>query len=291
MKDQIINGWFSEVCNMWPGRALSIKLKKTLYSERSKFQQIDVYQTETCGVMLVLDGIIQCTQYDEFTYQEMLTHLPMFSHPNPERVLVIGGGDGGILREITKHSCVKEIDICEIDEEVINVSKRFLSTMACGFDDPRVNVRIADGNEFIKDRQAYYDVVIVDSSDPIGPAEALFQEPFYASMKSALKAGGVIATQSESFFLHQDVVKNLYNIVGKLFPVYGYAYILIPTYPGGNIGISLGSLGPEVKKPARKPDAKMKNELKYYSEEIHEAAFILPAFGKRMLDAIESNIN
>ena len=282
--DRIIKNWFSEICPMWPGRALSIEIKKELYSKKSKYQQIDIFETTNCGKMLVLDNIIQLTEDDEFAYQEMLAHVPMFSHPNPRRVLVIGGGDGGILREVAKHKSVEEIDICEIDEEVINVSKKYIPSMACGFDDSRVRVHIQDGNEFIQDRQKYYDVIIVDSSDPIGPGEALFEKPFYVSMKTALKDDGIIATQAESFFLHKEVVKNLVGIVADLFPIYGYSYILIPTYPGGNIGICLGSMKHEVKDPIQSPSKKMQDKLNYYSNEVHKASFILPEFGRRMLN-------
>ena len=287
--NQIMNGWFSEICDLWPGRALSIDIEKTWYSKRSAYQQIDLYETKSVGKMLVLDGIIQFTEDHEFTYQEMLTHLAMFAHPKPEKILVIGGGDGGVLREIGRHSIVKEIDICEIDEEVIKVCKEFVPSMACGFDDPRVNLHIADGNLFVKARQAYYDVIIVDSTDPIGPGEALFQEPFYASMKSALNSGGIIATQAESLFLHKDIVHELLSIVNRLFPVWAYSYMLVPTYPGGNIGVCLASSGSEVKKPARLPDALLQSQLKYYTPQIHESSFILPAFGERMIAEIQGS--
>lgn len=282
--NEIINGWFSELCEMWPGATLSVEIEKTLYSNASEFQQIDVYQTKNLGVMLVLDGIIQCTEFDEFAYQEMLTHVAMFSHPQPEHVLVIGGGDGGILREITRHQCVKEVDICEIDEEVIKVSKEFLPLMACGFDDPRVRLHIADGNEFIKNRQSYYDIIIVDSTDPIGPAKALFEETFYRKLKTALRDDGIIATQAESFFMHREVVLKLIKIAAGLFPVYGYCCFYVPTYPGGNIGACLGSMKYPVKEPIRKPSAKMRSVLKYYSPEIHKASFILPAFAQKILE-------
>ncbi|OGV38986.1 MAG: spermidine synthase [Lentisphaerae bacterium GWF2_45_14] len=281
---KLINGWFSETSPLWPGWALSLEIEETLYSRKSKYQEIDVYRTKSCGTMLVLDGVIQATEFDESGYQEMLTHIPIFAHSNPERVLVIGGGDGGILREAAKHSSVKEIDICEIDEDVINVSKKFLPSMACGFSDPRVSVHIMDGSEFIKNRQQYYDVIIVDSSDPVGPAETLFKHSFYEGMKTALRPGGMIATQAESIFFHKDIVKSLINIAKTLFPVYGYAVTLVPTYPGGNIGICIGSLGNDVKTPSRQPDKTMKEKLKYYSPEIHRAAFVLPAFGKDLFN-------
>lgn len=284
--NEIINGWVSEICPMWEGRALSIKIKEQLYSVKSEYQQIDIYETTNCGKMLVLDNIIQCTESDEFAYQEMLTHIPMFAHPNPKKILVIGGGDGGVLREIARHNTVEVIDICEIDEEVIKASKKFIPSMSCGFDDSRVTVHIADGSEFIKNRQGYYDVIIVDSSDPIGPGEALFQEPFYIAMKTALNDSGIIATQGESFFLHQEVVKDLMKIVKGLFPITGYSYMLVPTYPGGNIGICIASNKYQVELPNREIEESFQKKLKYYSEKIHKASFVLPYFGEQMLKDI-----
>lgn len=282
---RIIDGWFSEICPMWPGISLSLEIDKILYSEKSKFQQIDLFQTKNHGKMLVLDGIIQLTQSDEFAYQEMLAHVPMFAHPCPENILVIGGGDGGILRELGRHDCVKHIDFCEIDEDVIKVCKEFLPDLACGFDDPRVNVHIADGSLYVQEHKNKYDVIIVDSSDPIGPGEVLFEKPFYKGLKGALKQNGIVATQGESFFMHKDCVLNLVKITRELFPVQGYSYFLVPTYPGGNIGICLGSLGPELKKPNRKIKRKIQEQLKYYCPEIHEASFILPYFARKMLMA------
>jgi spermidine synthase len=233
--------------------------------------------------MLALDGIIQLTEEDEFAYQEMMTHVAMFSHPSPRKALVIGGGDGGVLRELSKHSCLERIDICEIDRTVIDISKKFFPSTACGFDDPRVNVHVMDGNAFIKGHSSEYDVIIVDSSDPIGPGEKLFEKPFYENMKAALTGKGIIASQAESIFLHPKIVAGLLKIAKELFPVHGYAYMLVPTYPGGNIGVCLGSLAPKVRKPARFPDENIKKTLKYYTPDIHEASFKLPAFAEEIL--------
>ncbi len=279
---KLIDGWFSEICPMWPGVSLSLQIEKVLYSRKSRFQQIDLYQTKHHGKMLVLDGIIQLTQADEFAYQEMLAHVPLFAHPAPEQILVIGGGDGGILREVGRHDCVKKIDFCEIDETVIQVSKKFLPDLACGFDDPRVNIHIADGNVFVQQKKKRYDVIIVDSSDPIGPGEALFERPFYEGLKSALKPNGVIATQGESFFLHKDCVVNLIKMTKQLFDVQAYSYFLVPTYPGGHIGICLGSLGPELVKPGRSVPERIQKQLTYYSAQIHEASFVMPYFAQKM---------
>ena len=283
---KIVDGWFSEICPMWPGVALSIEIEEVLYSKKSKFQQIDLFQTKNFGKMLVLDGIIQLTEPDEFAYHEMLAHVPMFAHPDPENILVVGGGDGGVLREVGRHKCVKHIDFCEIDEEVINVAKEFLPDIACGFDDPRVYVHIGDGNSFVHSQKNKYDVIIVDSSDPIGPGEALFEQPFYEALKAALKPNGIIATQGESFFLHKDCVTNLVKITRTLFPVQAYSYILVPTYPGGHIGICLGSLGPELLKPNRAISDDFQKQLKYYNADMHSASFVLPQFAKKMFEDI-----
>jgi len=285
---KIQNGWFSEICPMWPGISLSLEIEKVLYSKKSDFQQIDMFLTKNHGKMLVLDGIIQLTESDEFAYQEMLAHVPLFAHPNPENILVIGGGDGGILREISRHGKVKNIDFCEIDEEVIKVSKQFLPNLACGFDDPRVNVMIADGSAYVQKQKNKYDVIIVDSSDPIGPGEALFEQPFYEGLKGALRQNGLIATQGESFFLHKECVTNLVKITKELFPVQAYSYFLVPTYPGGHIGICLGSLGPELTKPGRKIPEKIQEQLNYYSPEVHEASFVMPYFVKKMFNNIKA---
>lgn len=281
---KILNGWFSEICPMWEGVALSIQVDKTLYSNKSKYQQIDLYQTRTHGKMLVLDDIIQLTERDEFGYQEMMTHVALFAHPDPKKVLVIGGGDGGVLREVAKHPGIETIDSCEIDAEVIDVCKKYLPSLSCGYDDPRVNVHIEDANEFVKRKENGYDVIIVDSSDPIGPGEALFEKPFYESLKKALKEGGIVATQGESFYLHQDTVENLTRIVREVFPIRGFANILVPSYPGGHIGVCLGSLGPELVKPARPVPDEIQKQLKYYSPKVHEASFVLPYFSNKMME-------
>ncbi len=281
--DNVMNGWFSETSEMWPGIALSIEIETLLYSQKSRFQQIDLYETRHHGRMLVLDGIIQLTDFDEFAYQEMLAHIPLFAHPCPEKVLVIGGGDGGILREVAKHDMVLSIDICEIDERVIQVSKDFLPGMSMGFDDPRVKVHIGDGSEFVQQHSLEYDVIIVDSSDPVGPGEILFEKKFYEYSKRALRKNGLMAVQGESFFLHPDKVQKIVRHMKDLFPRHGYAYSLIPTFTGGHVGICVGSDGADPSTPARAITNQIQAGLKYYDLKIHQASFILPRFAEKLI--------
>ena len=285
-ENHIKDGWFFETCTMWSGMGFALEIEKVLHREKSRYQLIEVLQTKSYGKMLALDGIIQLTEFDESAYQEMLAHVPLFAHPFPENVLIIGGGDGGILREVCRHDCVKNIDFCEIDEAVVRVSKQFLPSLACGFDDSRVTVFIGDGNAYVREKQNRYDVIIVDSSDPVGPGEVLFQKPFYKGLKAALKSDGVVATQGESIFLHQECVTNLARITRELFVKQAYAWIMVPTYPGGNIGICLGSLGPDLQQPAREISEKIQGQLQYYTPDMHRACFVLPEFARKIFESI-----
>ena len=234
-------------------------------------------------MVLVLDGVIQVTESDEFSYQEMIAHIPLFAHGSPEKVLVIGGGDGGVLREVCKHEGVKEVVICEIDEDVISYSKKYLPSLACGYADPRVIVKIMDGAEFMRQNPGVFDVIITDSSDPIGPAAVLFEAPFYRGMYDALADGGIICTQGECMWLHKDLIKPLVNKVQEFCSTAEYAYTTIPTYPSGQIGFIIATKNRgSCKKPA-KVDSEMEKGLKYYNSELHEASFVLPSFARRAI--------
>ncbi|PWN87413.1 hypothetical protein FA10DRAFT_269364 [Acaromyces ingoldii] len=279
----ISDGWFHEANSQWPGQAMSLKVQRILHMEKSKFQDVLVFQSTDYGNVLVLDGVIQCTERDEFSYQEMIAHLPLASHPNPERVLVIGGGDGGVLREVVKHETVKEVILCDIDEAVPRVSKTYLPNMAAGLSHPKSKVIIGDGFAFLQqpENQAAFDVIITDSSDPVGPAESLFQPPFFKLLKGALKPGGHISTQGECQWLHLPLIRELRKSTRELFPVSEYAFTTIPTYPCGQIGFVVCSLdaGHDVRKPLRKvPDCR------YYNEEVHKAAFTLPEFARQVVE-------
>lgn len=282
--DLIIDGWFHERGELWPGQAMSLKVEEVLYHGRSLYQDVLVFKSANHGNVLVLDGVIQVTERDEFAYQEMMAHIPLFAHPNPEKVLVIGGGDGGILREIAKHPGVKEIFICELDADVIKYSKKYLPGLAVGYDDPRVTVKIMDGAKFMDENQASFDVIITDSSDPIGPASVLFETPFYNAMHKSLRDGGIVCTQGENVWLHLDIIKPLMDSIKATYTTVEYAYTTIPTYPSGQIGfIIAGKNRGSTTKPTREPTAEQVESLKYYSSEIHEAAFVLPAFAKKSI--------
>ncbi len=286
MLDRIIKGWFSEIDEQWPGVALSLKIKKVLYEGKTKYQKIAFYETETFGIIMTLDDVIQITERDEFAYQEMIVHLPLFAHPNPRNILVVGGGDGGVLREIAKHKSVEKIDLCEIDEEVIKHAKKWLPYAASGYDEPRVSVHIEDGATFVKKFKSAYDVIIVDSSDPEGPARALFEAPFYKDLSCALTPGGVICSQAESMWLHGPLIKGLIDMSREIFPSVEYAFTTIPTYPSGQIGFMLSSKAGSCRKPVRKLTVKVLETLRYYNAGIHEASFVLPQFAKKIVRPI-----
>ncbi|XAR52233.1 Spermidine synthase [Bertholletia excelsa] len=301
----VLSGWFSESgsCSgkggkqvyfnnpMWPGEAHSIEVTKILYREKSEFQEVLVFESSAYGKVLVLDGIVQLTEKDECAYQEMITHLPLCSIQSPKSVLVVGGGDGGVLREISRHSSVDLIDICEIDKMVIDVSKRFFPDLAIGFEDPRVRVHIGDAVEFLRNAPiGKYDAIIVDSSDPVGPAQELVEKPFFETIARALKPGGVLCNMAESMWLHTHLIQDMISICKETFKgSVHYAWASVPTYPSGVIGFLICSTeGPPVDfvhpiNPIEKIEGALKHrrELRFYNSEIHAAAFALPSFVKR----------
>nr|CAB3266568.1 spermidine synthase [Phallusia mammillata] len=286
--DELKVNWFSELNNLWPGQCMSLEVEEVLFHEKSRFQDVLVFKSKTYGNVLVLDGVIQCTERDEFSYQEAITHIPLFSHPNPRKVLVIGGGDGGVVREVLKHSCVESVTHCEIDQVVIEVSKKFLPTMSNCFNDPRVIQHIGDGVAFMEKHTNEFDVIITDSSDPEGPAEMLFEKPYYELMSKALRPGGVICAQGECVWLHLKLICKVKAFCESIFPSVAYAYSTMPTYPSGQIGYMLCSTSKEIEfsNPCRViTDEEVQSmSLRYYNYDVHKAAFILPQFAKRALE-------
>jgi len=283
----IVDGWFMEKNQQWPGQAFSLQVEKIIASKKSKFQDILLFKSKTYGNVLVLDGVIQATEFDEYCYQEMLAFLPLNCHPNPQKVLVIGGGDGGIARECCKHPFVKSVTQCEIDEDVINLCKEHIPSMAKGFSHPKMNLHVGDGFAFMEKHKNEFDVIISDTSDPVGPAERLFSQEYYNLMHATLKDDGILAVQGESMFIHLKLIRGLLDFCNSLYAKAAYATGYVPSYPCGQIGYLLASKNQNTN--FQEPtitfteEEKEKMELKYYDEEIHKTSFILPRNVKKTL--------
>lgn len=271
--------WYTE--HWVKGIDISLQIKNKLYEEQTPFQFLEVLDTEAWGIALFLDHCIMTTEKDEFVYHESISHIVMNTHPNPKRVLVIGGGDGGVIREILKHSAVEEATLCEIDEAVVRVSKQFLPAIAGKLDDPKVKVLYKDGVQHIKENQNYYDVIIVDSTDPVGPATGLFQKEFYQHVYDALKDDGIFVAQTESPMVYLDIVPGIFHSIAGIFPITKMYTAHVPTYPGSMWGFTVGSKKYD-------PTAIDKNSIptldtKYYSSDLHFAAFALPPYVQKAL--------
>lgn len=279
--EDLWNIWFSELHRKSVG--LTVKIKDILFSGKSDFQRIDVFDTEVFGRMLVLYGSIMITERDEFIYHEMIAHVPLNVHPLPENVLVIGGGDGGTVREILKHSEVKNITLVEIDRLVVEVCRKFFSKVSEGFNDPRVKIIYDDGAKFIAETKELFDVIIIDSSDPVGPAEVLFQREFYENVYKRLKDDGIMVAQTESPFYDRNTISRVYKNFSQIFPIVKMYIAPIPTYPSGLWSFGFCSKKFDPLKDLIEERAKGK-DLKYYNLEIHRAAFCLPNFIKELLE-------
>lgn len=275
--------WFSELSTMWPGQALSLQVKEILYEAKSEFQHLCVFESVSMGRVLTLDGVIQVTDHDEFAYQEMITHLPLCGKVGElKKVCIIGGGDGGVVREILRHPSIEEVHLCEIDQAVIDTAKKFFPRIACQLENPKLKIHLMDGAQFLREHKNEFDVVIVDSSDPVGPAESLFQADFYQDAHDALRENGVMCTQAESIWLHLNLIVDMSQFISKMFAKCEYAYTLIPTYPSGMIGFFLCSKNAQGCKTVQRTPAV--EELRYYTPEIHAASFVLPKFAAEKIN-------
>lgn len=266
--------WFTEKQTKTHG--ITSKISKTLHTEQTDFQKLDMIETEQFGTMLVLDGMVMTTEVDEFVYHEMVTHVPLFTHPNPKKVLVVGGGDGGAIREVLKHPSVEKAVLVEIDGKVIEYSKKYLPSIAGQLDDPRVEVQVDDGFMHIHNHKNEYDVIMVDSTEPVGPAAKLFEKGFYQGIYDALTADGIFVAQSDNPWFHGDLIKKVFADVRDIFPITRLYTCNIPTYPSGMWTFTLGSKkhDPLQVDPTQIPAI----ETKYYTPELHKAAFALPKF-------------
>ncbi len=245
-------------------------VEKVLYKAKSNFQDIMVIENPFFGKMLILDGVVQITERDEFFYHEMLVHVLMHSHPHPQNIVVVGGGDGGAVREVLKHESVKKVYFIEIDEDVINVSKKFFPDVACGIEDPKVEIKCMDGAEFVKERNGDIDIIIVDSTDIIGFAKSLFTVEFFKSVKNALADDGMFATLSESLHFHKDIVIEVQEALKLIFPIVDLYTAPLATYAGNWWTFSTASKKLDIREMRREYNI----NTRYFNEEIYHQAFI-----------------
>lgn len=280
--------WFSEPHT--PNVKLSIRVDEQLYSGHSEFQRIDVFESQEFGRFLVLDGYIMLTEKDEFIYHEMIVHVPMAVHPNVKKVLVIGAGDGGAIRELARYPEIEHIDLVEIDEQVIQVSRQFLPRTSCKLDDERVHIYYEDGLRFVRSRENEYDLIIVDSTDPFGPGEGLFTKEFYGNCYKALKEDGIMVNQHESPFYEADAMACMraHKRIVESFPISRVYQAHIPTYPSGHwlFGFASKKYHPVHDLDAERWNARELDTL-YYTPRLHEGAFCLPAYVEKLLRKVE----
>lgn len=280
--------WIEEKFEDYYG--MRFKVEKTLFSGQSDFQHVDVVETKGHGRMLLNDGLVMLTERDEFVYHDMITHVPMFTHPNPKSVLIIGGGDGGTAREVLRHPGVEKCTMVEIDPVVVEACRKFLPQTACELDNEKLNLIIGDGVTFMAETPERFDIILIDSTDPIGPAAPLFGPTFYGNVKKCLNPDGMAVSQGESPFYHADVQVAMLKVLNDTFEnVYSYNYSNL-AYPGGTWSFTLVSKGPC---PLRDFDAKRVEaselDFKYYNSEIHRGAFALPSFMRKKLKGLIKN--
>ena len=262
-----------------PSLGFTCKITGVLRNEQTDFQHLVVVQTEQFGKMLLLDGMVMTTDVDEYVYHEMISHVGLNAHPAPKRVLIIGGGDGGVLREVLKHPQVEEAVLVDIDGRVIQASRDFFPQFNAAFDHPKAKVIVDDGIAYIKQAKNQYDLILIDSTEPVGPAVQLFSKEFYADVHQALTADGIMVAQSESPFFNQDVIKMVHEGISAVFPICKLYLASVPTYPSGLWSFTVGS---------KQHDPESLNyqseyPTTYYNTAIHQAAFKLPNFVANIL--------
>jgi spermidine synthase len=276
--------WFKELDGS--GFGLRIRVDEELLSVHSGIQKITVFKNADLGRVLLLDDVVMLTEKDEFTYHEMIVHPALLAHPNPARVLIIGGGDGGTLREVVKHNEVREAVLCEIDPQVIEYSKKFLPFTACGFDSHKVKMNVGDGVQYMRENPGAFDVIIVDSTDPIGISEGLFRAPFYRDCRCALDAGGIFVQQAESPFFDFDNWIRIFTELRAAFSgVFAYG-AAVPMYLSGYWTFAFAS---ETLTPWRKFSERRVSALpglRYYTAKMQHSAFHLPYFAQLALEKL-----
>lgn len=256
-----------------PNLKIGLRVKEILRHEQTPYQELLVADTLEFGRVLFLDDCIMFTEKDEFFYHEMITHVPLCAHSDPRSVLIVGGGDGGTLREVLKHDTVERAVLCDIDERVTVATRDFFPTLATGLDDARAELRHEDAIPYVATQTDSFDVIIVDSTDPVGPAVGLFEAPFYRSLKDALRPGGMVVVQAESPLVFRDIVWKVMAGLRSVFPSAQSYLGPTPTYPGGLWAFGAGLLGEDLS-VKRRPDL----DTKYYTPEIHTASLVVPPF-------------
>lgn len=257
---------------------LSMRVKNLIHTEKTPYQELLIADTYEYGRTLMLDGAYQLTERDEFTYSEMMSHVPICAHPDPKNVMIIGGGDGAIMREVLKHSCVKKCTLIDIDERVIESSKEYMPFAGCSFSDSRADVKCMDAMKYIRETNERYDVVIIDSTDPVDFAAGLFQSGFYEDVKRVMTDSAMLTELTESPFTDTDLMVQAIREMRKVFPCVKMYWGVVPTYPSGMWTYGLASMRECSCEPVRSVAP-----TKYYTNEIHRASFILPPFLEELI--------
>ncbi len=263
--------WISEYST--ENLKLSMRIKNIIHTEKTPYQDLLIADSYEYGKVLMLDGAYQLTERDEFCYSEMMAHVPLCAHVKPEKVLIIGGGDGAILREVMKHKNISRCTLIDIDERVIECSKKFLPEQSCAFNDSRAEIKCMDANKFINETSEKFDVVIIDSTDPVDFAANLFQAGFYDAVKKIMAPDGILTELTESPFIDTNLMKQAINQMREIFPIVKMYWGVVPTYPSGFWTYGAASLSGDPAVPLRTVD-----NTRYYTNEIHKASFILPPF-------------
>lgn len=271
--------WYTEE---WAGQgsAISLKISNKVHDEQSQYQRIEIYETETFGTLMTLDGLVMVTDRDNFVYHEMMAHPALFTHPEPKRVLIIGGGDCGTLREVLKHASVEQAYQVELDERVTRVSEQYFPELCASNNDPRARLHFADGIQWVADANpGSYDVIIIDSTDPVGPAAGLFSKEFYQNCWRALRPAGVVVGQSESPLFHADLIRS----VQKSFRSAGFQDVVTQffpqcTYPSGWWSATLASKDGSLASFRQKASRDKPFPTHYYNHDIHLSARATPEF-------------
>ncbi|PHV72239.1 spermidine synthase [Sporanaerobium hydrogeniformans] len=270
-----------------PNVRLSIKVDRHIYSEQSRFQRIDVMESYEFGTFLTLDSQMMVAEKDECIYHDMMVHVPMATHPAIQKVLVIGGGDGGAVRELTRYKSITHIDVVEIDKRVVEVCRHYLPQTASKLDDARVHLYYEDGLRFVRDKEQAYDLILVDSTDPFGPGEGLFTKEFYGNCHKALKEDGILINQHESPYYERNKgsLQKTYERVSAFFPITKFYGACIPTYSSGYWLFGFASKKYDPVRDLKKDQWEaLELDTQYYNTAIHKGSFALPNMIKKLFD-------